>query len=113
MKNKKSRKGIIEATKSALGFYVLSLLIIEAFISSILIFSNLESRYKLIGFLIGIGLFLLIVIIVAIFAWFKPHSLTYNEYAHLIDSGKVPWGTNLEEIPYSKLEKSESAKEEQ
>lgn len=112
MNNYKSRTGIIETIKSPLGFYVLALLIVEAFIATCLIFSKLEPRSKFIGLLIGIGLFVLIVVIVAIFAWFKPHNLTYNGYAHLLDTGKIPWGTNADEVDYEELKKMKPAKEE-
>ncbi len=111
VKNEGSRKGVIETIKSPLGFFVLALLIIEAFIASCLIFSDLDPKNKQAGLLIGIGLFLLIVIIVAIFAWHKPHNLTYNGYAHLIDSGKVPFGTKRDEVDYFELKKLRPDKE--
>ncbi len=111
MNNQKFRRGIIETIKSPLGFYVLALLIAEAFIALCVIFSNLEPEKKFIGLLIGIGIFLLIIIIVALFAWFKPHNLTYNGYAHLLDTGKIPWGTNEDEVDYEELKKMKPAKE--
>jgi len=111
VKGQRIRKGIIETIKSPLGFFVLSLLIVEAFITIVLVFSNLEPYYKFIGFIIGVSLFVGIVVIVAIFAWFKPHNLTYSEYAHLINSGKIPYGTNLEEVSYTELNKSKLTEE--
>ena len=111
MKNLRTRKEVIEATKCPLGFYILSLLIVEAMITCILVFSGLEAKYKLICFLTGIGLFVLVLVIVTLMAWFKPHSLTYNGYAHLLDTGKIPWGTDQEQIPYSEIQKPESSEE--
>jgi len=106
--NQKARKGIIETTKSPLGFFVLALLIIETLIASCLIFSDLESSQKFTGLIIMVALFFLIIGIVTLFAWKKPHNLTYNGHAHLIDTGKIPWGTDIEELIHTEIGKLKS-----
>ena len=81
--NKEKRSDIIHAITSPLGFFALSLLIVEGFLTIALVGSNLDSRSKFIGMLIGASLFLLVVIGVWLLVWFKPESLTFGEDSHL------------------------------
>jgi hypothetical protein len=92
--------GIIKATNSPLGFFVLTLLIIEGFLAIILKESQLSSDQKFWGMLIGVFLFLLVIVIVAILVWCKPQNLTFAGSDH-IQYGKI-YGTS--ENPKTKVE---------
>jgi hypothetical protein len=102
--NSKDRKTLVEVIHAPLGFFVLALLIVESFIASVLIFSDLAAEQKYDGFLVGVSLFILVVLIVAVFAWFKPHNLTYDVYAHLLNDGKIPFGTSENPSSYKEIE---------
>jgi len=84
---------IIEAVTAPLGFFVLALLIVEAFLATVLIGGDLEKSDKVIGMWLGVGLFCLVTIAVFVLVWFKPESLTFDKEAHLIDRGKAHFGT--------------------
>lgn len=105
MQINQSRKGLIETINIPLGFYALALLIVESFLTSVLIFGNLEAQLKREGMLAGIGLFLFVVTLVSIFVWFKPTHLIYTGYESLVEAGKIPFGTNTREVPPDKLGK--------
>lgn len=94
MPNKEdSRTRIIDVITAPLGFYVLALLIVEAFLATVLVGASLENTDKITGMFWGIGLFILVVLIVSIFVWFRPEHLTFDKEAHLRDRGKPPFGT--------------------
>lgn len=96
----KSRRGwsrIIEVIDKPLGFYVLALLIVEGFLSVILTVSNLSIEAKERGMWAVVGLFVLVVIVVTICVWRKPTHLTFTELGSLIEMGKVPYGSSLQE----------------
>ena len=66
-KNSKSaamRVGIIRAISTPLGFYVLSLLIVEATIGLVLTAAKLNEDHVWWGFFVAIGLFLLVFFVV-------------------------------------------------
>ena len=84
---------IIEAVTAPLGFFVLALLIVEAFLASVMIGGNLSEANQMTGVWIGVCLFIIVTIAVWILVWFKPQHLTFDKEAHLIDRGKVPFGT--------------------
>lgn len=76
-----------------LGFFALALVVVEAFLGLALLFGNLEPAHRLYCVLLGVGLFALIVGVVSLLAWFKPVNLIYDRFAHLIDRGKIHWGS--------------------
>jgi hypothetical protein len=78
-----SRGRIIEAINAPLGFYVLALLIVEAFLGSVVIGGNLEQRDKMTGIWIGVVMFIVVILMVFILAWFKPENITFDREAHL------------------------------
>ena len=84
---------IIEDISTPLGFFVLALLIVEAFLATVLIGADLESAQKIMGMWLGVALFILVTVAVFILVWHKPQNLTYDKEAHLVDRGKVPYGT--------------------
>lgn len=92
MENNKSQ--IIEAITAPLGFFVLALLIVEAFIATILIGATLENSDKVNGMYLGVGLFIFVTLIVALLVWYKPDNLTFDKEAHLRNRGKPPFGSD-------------------
>jgi len=93
MDNNNERYNLVKAITSPLGFFALSLLIVEGFLTIVLVFSDLESDKKFLGMLIGAGLFCLVVIGVLVMVWYKPKNLTFGEKSH-IEEEKInkKWG---------------------
>lgn len=85
---------VLEAITTPLGFFVLALLIVESFIGAILVCGALDSKDKITAMFLGVGMFVLVVGIVAFLDWHKPSNLTFDRDAHLLDRGIVPWGTD-------------------
>jgi len=73
---------IIEAITAPLGFFVLALLIVEAFLATVLVGANLETSDKVLGMWLGVSLFILVITAAFILVWFKPESLTFDKSAH-------------------------------
>lgn len=92
-----NRSGLIKTITSPLGFFVLSLLIVEAFLSTVLIFSDLDVSSKNVGMWMGAALFLLVVAGVLLLVWYKPTHLTFGEKSHLdLLKAQNSWGTSDE-----------------
>lgn len=107
MSNRPSR--LIEAITTPLGFFVLSLLIVETFLGSAFFSSSIASEDKITCIWLGVSLFIFVVVIVAILVWFKADNLTFDNRAHLINRGKIDsYGTS--ENPASPEEISRSEK---
>ena len=70
------RFGIIHAISTPLGFYVLSLLIVEATIGLVLTASKLTEEHVWWGFFVVIGLFLL-----GVLRRLRPRDLVSKEFA--------------------------------
>ena len=87
-----SRVTVLEAITAPLGFFVLALLIVEAFLAAVLIGSNMDPKDKVVGMWAGVGMFVFVVGVAAVLVWFRPTNLTYDKHAHLIDRGKLPHG---------------------
>ena len=96
--SRSANERIIEAIDKPLGFYVLALLIVELFLSTILILSDLDKGAKTSGMWAIIWLFVLVVVIVSVLAWFKPTNLTFTGHETLVSMGKATYGTNATEI---------------
>lgn len=79
----KGRASLVSVITTPLGFFALSLLIVEGFLGIILVGSNLAAYQKFVGMLIGAGLFVLIVVLVTILVWRRPQNLTFSELSHL------------------------------
>ena len=73
------RSKLLDAIVSPLGFYVLSLLIVEAFIGSVVVFRNLDTALVY----VGIALFVLVIAVVTALVWLKPGHLTFDKSANL------------------------------
>jgi heme A synthase len=73
---------IIRAISTPLGFYVLSLLIVEATIGLVLTASKLSEDHVWWGFFMAIGLFLLVFIMVTVLVIWFPKKLLYGKEEH-------------------------------
>lgn len=79
----KGRASLVSVITTPLGFFALSLLIVEGFLGIVLIFSDLGSGGKLAGMIIGTCLFVLVVGIVTSLVWKKPKSLIFGEIGYI------------------------------
>lgn len=88
------KSNIIKVITSPLGFFALSLLIVEGFLTIVLIFSDLDTAQKFLGMKIGASLFVIVVGGVWWLVKNHPTNLTYGESAHLEEERmKRIWGT--------------------
>lgn len=85
---------IIEAITAPLGFFVLALLIVEAFLATVVVGGKLEKTDQVIGMWLGTGLFVLVTVAVFILVWCKPENLTFDKDAHLKSKNQAAFGTN-------------------
>ncbi|MCX8819278.1 hypothetical protein [Vibrio parahaemolyticus] len=92
--SKQNRSQVLEAITAPLGFFVLALLIVEAFLATILVGTTLENEHKVTGMYLGVVLFIFVTLIVALLVWFKPDHLTFDKEAHLRSQGKPPFGSD-------------------
>ena len=74
---------LVEVTRAPLGFFVLALLIVEAFLGTVLIGSDLPGENKVILAYMGVCMFVLVVSVVTALVWMKPENLTFDKQAHL------------------------------
>jgi len=74
------RSNTIKAITSPLGFFALSLLIVEGFLGIVLVFSksDLSESFYFWGMIIGASLFLIVVILVWLLVMFDPRKLLYR-----------------------------------
>lgn len=90
--------------RTPLGFYALSLLIVEGFLGTVIVATDLPLGIKILGIWIGAALFVLVILTVALFAWFKPTNLMYDQYGHLVESGQLaPFGNNGKEMEFAEV----------
>lgn len=106
-----ARVKLVEAINTPLGFFVLALLIVEAFLGTVLVGADLEPKDKMTCVQIGVGLFILVVLIVTAFVWNRPSNLTFDKDAHLLDRGKIPYGSNQEQVKRTSLFSSSDKEE--
>ena len=94
----KTRDRVIQAVSAPLGFFVLALLIVEAFLASVLIGGSLERADKMLCVWIGVALFGLVTMTVFILVWSKPENLTFDKEAHLARGNKAPFGSDTKTV---------------
>lgn len=80
----KDRSQILRQVTTPLGFYVLTLLILEATLSLVLTCSKLAEDHVWTGFLCMIGMFIGVVVLVTLFVWLKPQSLLFEKEEYLV-----------------------------
>ena len=95
------RASLIKVITSPLGFFALSLLIVEGFLTISLIFSKITDIAKLVGMLIGAGLFVLVVLLVYNLVKKYPENLTFGELSH-IEKAKLAKNFGTSEAPVEK-----------
>ena len=76
------RVGIIRAISTPLGFYVLSLLIVEATIGLVLTASKLSEDHVWWGFAVVVALFLLVFLMVTVLVIWFPKNLLFGKEEH-------------------------------
>ena len=80
------RSGIIKAITTPLGFFALSLLIVEGFLGITLGVTKVENQwFYFIGMIIGAALFVLVVGIVSLLVWHKPRYIVFGGKDYLED----------------------------
>ena len=77
-----ARSGIIGAVSTPLGFYVLTLLIVEGTIGLVLTNSNLKEEHVWWGFFVVIVLFLVVFVVVTGLVIWNPKNLLYGKEEH-------------------------------
>lgn len=85
---------IIETVTAPLGFFVLALLIVEAFLATVLVGGNLQKSNQITGMWLGVGLFVLVTVAVFVLVWCKPENLTFDKDAHLKRRNQANFGTD-------------------
>lgn len=95
--NSSGRPAIIKGIDNPLGFFVLALLIVEAFLTLVLTYANIKEEIKPTFIWVGCILFLIVVIMVCLLVWFKPENLTFDKTAHL-NRGKDQFGSDQQKI---------------
>lgn len=78
-----NRAQILQQVRTPLGFYALTLLILEGTLSIVLTCSTLTEEHIWSGFLLMIGVFIGVVALVTIFVWRKPESLLFEKEQYL------------------------------
>ena len=78
-----NRAQILQQVTTPLGFYVLTLLILEGTLSIVLTGSKLTEEHIWTGFLLMIGVFISVVALVTLFVWRKPESLLFEKEQYL------------------------------
>lgn len=72
-----------KSISTPLGFFVLSLLIVETFLGAVTTVSPLSANERIIVIWLGVGMFVLVILLVSALVWFKPDNLTFDKDAHL------------------------------
>ena len=67
-----SKFQVINSITTPLGFFVLALLIVEAYLGTVIVGSNLAAKDKLIGMWTGVALFVVVVGAVFYLVCFRP-----------------------------------------
>lgn len=103
---------VIEAITAPLGFFVLALLIVEVFLATVLVNAQLPDASKVTGMWMGVVLFILVTGAVFALVWYKPKHLTFDKEAHLVEGGKISFGSNQEEVDPAGLADAPASTEE-
>ena len=80
-----------------LGFFILALLIVESFLGAALLGGRLDSHNQITVLWMGVGLFVFVILTVAVLVWNKPENLTFDKQAHL-DRAVAEYGTDSQTV---------------
>jgi hypothetical protein len=75
----KARTSVIGAVNTALGFFVLALLIVESFLAAAMIGAHLDSSLQQTCIYAGIGMFVLVVLLVFTLVWARPSNILFDK----------------------------------
>jgi hypothetical protein len=78
-----TRSRVVRAAHSPLGFFVLALLIVEAFLWGAGVWFGLPESWRLIALGVGVGLFLIVVGLVVWLVIKFPQNLVFSEESHV------------------------------
>ena len=56
-------------------------------------------------------MFVVVVAVVTVFVWFKPDNLTFDKDAHLVDRGKISYGSDEGSVTPAEIFSSEKTRE--
>jgi hypothetical protein len=98
-----NRAATIQSIHTPLGFFVLSLFIIELFIFAAGVWFPVPEIWRIILLLVGIAIFLLIVGGVYCLVLFKPENLVFSETSHL-QVRQMAYGTDRRPFSETTLE---------
>ena len=101
-----SKSSIIKSISSPLGFFALSLLIVEGFLGIVLVYSGMGYSSKFWGMIIGAALFVIVVAIVSLLVAYKPKNLIFGEESHLKEDSLI-YGSKDKPLTEHQLEKEE------
>jgi hypothetical protein len=85
---------MIEAITSPLGFFVLALLIVESFLATVLLGGKVKPEDQMTCVWLGVGMFVLVVLGVWILVCLAPSNLIFDKHSHLLDRGRIPYGSD-------------------
>lgn len=108
---KEEKGNIIRAITTPLGFFALSLLIVEAFLGTTLVFSkgNQDTNFCFWGMIIGAVLFIVVVFGVWLLVWKKPENIVFAGKDYLAkkrEEGKIKNNA----VKYQEFDKSATNK---
>ena len=107
--NQRTRNRIIEGIRAPLGFYVLALLIVEAFLVASIFKGTLQPDHQFSAIKYGVWMFVLVVLIVTLLVYARPENLIFDQSAHL-ERSKADYGTDLETVDRNATKPSETDK---
>ena len=98
------RAKILQTVHSPLGFFVLSLLIVEVFLLGVGIWFNLTDAWKIAALAVGVILFLIVFFTVVYLVVKHPKNLVFSEESHVQFAAMQMFGTENQHITSNALE---------
>lgn len=98
------RARILQTVHSPLGFFVLSLLIVEVFLLGAGIWFNLSDVWKIAALSVGVVLFLVVFFTVVYLVVKHPQNLVFSEESHVQFAAMQMFGTESQHVTGKILE---------
>lgn len=99
------RSKVLQSINSPLGFFVLALLIVEAFLFGAGIWFHLPDWWKIAAIGVGVLLFLVVFFTVVWLVISYPQNLVFSEHSHVQFAAMKMFGTETKRITITDLEK--------
>lgn len=96
---KSDPSNILKIISAPLGFFVLALLIVETFLGATLFSGQVPPVSIFHCIYLGVGMFVLVVLIVAAIVWYKPGHLTLDKDGHLTLLKNERRQTRMQHVP--------------